>query len=104
MGPDATSAGSSPATSETISVATRAGEASGVLGSFDPDEGSAPAEAPVPGAPRPLKIGQRVRHPMFGEGKILNKTGAGENVKVTVLFNNGTRKDILTRYANFEIL
>ncbi len=41
---------------------------------------------------------------MFGAGKILNKTGSGENVKVTVMFDSGARKDILARYANFETL
>jgi hypothetical protein len=39
---------------------------------------------------------------MFGEGKILDKNGSGENLKVTVLFDSGARKSILVRYANFE--
>jgi DNA helicase II / ATP-dependent DNA helicase PcrA len=80
----------------------RPGETGSMIGSFDPDEG---AEQSVPaGGPRPLRVGQRIRHPMFGAGKILNKAGAGENVKVTVQFDSGARKDILARYANFEFL
>ncbi|MBK8575866.1 MAG: UvrD-helicase domain-containing protein [Elusimicrobia bacterium] len=72
------------------------------IGSFDPDEESSVATpANVSGA-HPLRMGQRVRHPIFGEGKILDKSGAGENVKVTVLFDSGARKQILARYANFE--
>ena len=72
------------------------------MGSFDPDEGESPLV--MPGGQRPLKIGMRVKHPSFGEGKILDKSGSGENVKVVVLFYSGARKTILTRYASFEIL
>jgi DNA helicase-2/ATP-dependent DNA helicase PcrA len=79
------------------------GEEKSVIASFDPDETSSEAPA-VTGVPRPLRIGMRVRHPMFGPGRILNKVGSGENVKVTVLFDSGARKDILARYANFETL
>ena len=71
------------------------------LGSFDPDEESAVPTTAGTG-PHPLRMGQRVRHPIFGEGKILDKSGTGENVKVTVLFDSGARKQILARYANFE--
>ncbi len=74
--------------------------AGAVVGSFDPDE----AEPQAPGRPRPLRAGMRVRHPQFGEGKILDKSGSGENVKVQVLFDSGARKTILVRYAAFEIL
>jgi DNA helicase-2/ATP-dependent DNA helicase PcrA len=80
----------------------RPGESGGVIGGFDPDEAPESVPSAAPGGPRPLRVGQRVRHPMFGAGKILNKTGTGENVKVTVLFDSGSRKDILARYANFE--
>lgn len=68
------------------------------VGSFDPDEESVSTTA---GGGR-LRAGQRVRHPIFGEGKILDKSGSGENVKVTVMFDSGARKQILARYANFE--
>ncbi len=73
-----------------------------VIGSFDPDEES-PSTAVV-GALRPLRVGMRVKHPTFGPGRILDKSGAGENVKVTVMFDAGSRKSILARYASFEIL
>ncbi|MBL8023764.1 MAG: UvrD-helicase domain-containing protein [Elusimicrobia bacterium] len=79
---------------------SRGATAPAPLGSYDPDE-----DATVPTlakGPNPLRSGQRVRHPLFGEGKILDKSGTGENVKVTVLFDSGARKQILARYANFE--
>lgn len=69
------------------------------VSSFDPD-----AETVVSAPLRPLKVGMRVRHPSFGPGRILDKSGAGENVKVTVMFDSGARKSILARYASFEIL
>jgi DNA helicase-2/ATP-dependent DNA helicase PcrA len=79
---------------------SRGATAPAPLGSYDPDEDSA-----VPSTskgPPPLRPGQRVRHPVFGEGKILDKSGTGENVKVVVLFDSGARKQILARYANFD--
>ncbi len=71
------------------------------VASFDPDESEGLPPMRTGGA-RPIRVGQRVRHPMFGEGRVLDKTGAGENLKVTVLFDSGARKNILARYANFE--
>jgi DNA helicase-2/ATP-dependent DNA helicase PcrA len=78
-----------------------ASAAGAVIGGFDPDSETSLDAAPAAG-PRPLRVGQRVNHPMFGPGKILDKSGSGENVKVTVLFDSGARKQILARYANFE--
>ncbi|MBL0059602.1 MAG: UvrD-helicase domain-containing protein [Elusimicrobia bacterium] len=72
------------------------------VGSFDPDEETGVPTPAMSSGPHPLRVGQRVRHPMFGDGKILDKAGTGENVKVTVLFDSGARKQILARYANFE--
>jgi DNA helicase-2/ATP-dependent DNA helicase PcrA len=67
------------------------------VSSFDPDE--AP---PSLGGRRPLRTGQRVKHPLFGSGRVLDKSGAGENTKVIVMFDSGARKTLLARYANFE--
>lgn len=49
-----------------------------------------------------LKVGQRVKHPEFGEGKILEKEGSGENSKIKVRFANGQIKKLLAKYANLE--
>jgi len=92
-----------PARAFAAPIAEHAPPAAGpVIGVFDPDGEALPAEGVPASGPRPLRIGQRVKHPMFGSGKILDKSGSGENVKVTVLFDSGARKQILARYANFE--
>ena len=46
----------------------------------------------------------RVRHPEFGEGKIIEKSGTGEGLKVMVLFDSGQWKKLLVKYANLERL
>jgi len=89
-----------PALSGPAVPVRREEESRSVISTFDPDG----EDVAAPAALRPLKIGMRVRHPTFGAGKILDKSGSGENVKVTVMFDNGARKSILARYASFEIL
>ena len=32
-------------------------------------------------------VGMRVRHPEFGAGKIMEKSGAGDSLKIVVLFD-----------------
>ncbi|MBI3291653.1 MAG: UvrD-helicase domain-containing protein [Elusimicrobia bacterium] len=54
--------------------------------------------------PTPIQIGQRVRHPEFGEGKIIEKSGTGEHLKVVVLFDTGRWKKLLVKYARLEPL
>ncbi|MDD2773621.1 MAG: UvrD-helicase domain-containing protein [Elusimicrobiales bacterium] len=48
--------------------------------------------------------GQRVRHAVYGTGRILSQSGSGENVKITVLFDQGGRQTFMLRYAPLEIL
>jgi DNA helicase-2/ATP-dependent DNA helicase PcrA len=62
--------------------------------------GAAPA-AQQPPTPMLLRIkkGMRVRHPMFGAGRIVERSGAGESTKVTVVFDNGSTRKLLLRYA-----
>jgi DNA helicase-2/ATP-dependent DNA helicase PcrA len=52
----------------------------------------------------PLKIGMRVRHPTFGEGKVRFVEGMDENQKATILFQTVGSKRLKVRYANLEIL
>ncbi len=47
-------------------------------------------------------VGSRVRHAEFGEGKIMEKTGTGDGLKVVVLFQNGQWKKLLVKYASLE--
>jgi len=49
-----------------------------------------------------FSVGMRVRHPEFGSGKIMEKSGTGDALKVVVLFDNGQWKKLLVKYASLE--
>ena len=49
-------------------------------------------------------IGTLVSHPVFGNGKIIEKSGSGDNLKLVVLFSNGQWKKLLAKFANLTIL
>jgi len=49
-----------------------------------------------------LRPGFRVRHPEFGIGTILERTGEGEEMKVMVAFSRGGKKKLAVKYANLE--
>jgi len=49
-----------------------------------------------------FKIGQKVRHPVFGNGKITQKSGSDDDLKVVVLFDSGQWKKLLVKYAPLE--
>jgi DNA helicase-2/ATP-dependent DNA helicase PcrA len=51
-----------------------------------------------------LKIGMRVRHAKFGEGKVTSVEGVDEDQKATIFFRNVGPKRLKVRYANLEIL
>jgi len=72
--------------------ASRRGPASGPEGSD---------EAFNQDLPRLLK-GERVAHPTFGSGTVLEVTGSGRDMKVTVRFDTVGRKKLLVRYAGLE--
>jgi DNA helicase-2/ATP-dependent DNA helicase PcrA len=48
------------------------------------------------------RAGQRVVHPDFGEGKILDVEGSGDHAKATIQFINGLKKKLLLKYAPLE--
>ena len=52
----------------------------------------------------PLKIGMRVRHPKFGEGRVRSVEGIDENQKATIVFETVGSRRLKVRYANLEIL
>ncbi len=60
-------------------------------------------EVPVTTPPTPVrrmpKIGQRVGHPDFGQGKVVDVEGSGDHAKATILFNSGMKKKLLLKYA-----
>ena len=51
-----------------------------------------------------FKLGQRVLHPKFGEGVVLNYEGAGDHSRVQVQFEDGGSKWLVTAYARLEAL
>jgi len=50
-----------------------------------------------------LRLGQRVFHPMFGEGMVLNIEGRGANARIEVNFGEGS-KWLVLQYANLQAL
>ncbi|MDR0820267.1 MAG: UvrD-helicase domain-containing protein [Endomicrobium sp.] len=52
----------------------------------------------------PYKIGTAVSHPVFGRGKIIEKNGVGNDLKLVVLFETGQWKKLLARIANLTLI
>jgi len=51
-----------------------------------------------------LKVGMRVRHPKFGEGRVKSVEGIDVDQKVMILFQSVGAKRLKVKYANLEIL
>ncbi|KMQ52190.1 ATP-dependent DNA helicase UvrD/PcrA [Chitinispirillum alkaliphilum] len=49
-----------------------------------------------------FRMGQTVTHKTYGRGRILSLSGSGEDMKLTVLFNDGTRRRLMAKFANLE--
>lgn len=52
----------------------------------------------------PFQIGVLVSHPVFGKGKIIEKSGIGNDLKLVVLFENGQWKKLLARVSNLTLI
>ena len=48
------------------------------------------------------RVGQYVKHKMYGRGRILSISGFGGDMKLTILFNNGNRKKLMAKFASLE--
>ena len=57
-----------------------------------------------PGSKPLLKPGMRVRHPKFGDGIILSRERAGEEIKLTITFSRSGKKTLVEKYAQLEVL
>lgn len=57
---------------------------------------------PVEASFTAFAVGSRVKHPEFGLGKVMEKSGTGDALKVVVLFDNGQWKKLLVKYASLE--
>ena len=62
-----------------------------------------PTSAPV-NASSGVHIGTVIKHGVFGLGKVVLITGSGEASKITVIFNNGTKRVFMQKYAPLEIV
>jgi DNA helicase-2/ATP-dependent DNA helicase PcrA len=51
-----------------------------------------------------VKVGSRVKHGVFGQGKVTLISGSGDSTKITVVFSNATKRVFLLKYAPLEIL
>jgi DNA helicase-2/ATP-dependent DNA helicase PcrA len=61
--------------------------------------------ASFPFATRALfRLGQRVRHPSFGEGVVLQCEGGGAGARVTVNFADSGAKTLIAQYARLETI
>jgi len=65
--------------------------------------GVSPVASPMcDAAPAGLKLGQRVQHPKFGDGVVLNYEGQGAQARVQVNFENEGSKWLVVAYANLQ--
>jgi len=74
---------------------------------FHDPEPPAPAENEIvilPDGFMPLRIGMRVRHARFGEGRVRAVEGMDEDQKATISFQAAGTKRLKVRYASLEIL
>ncbi|MBP8777119.1 MAG: UvrD-helicase domain-containing protein [Bacteroidaceae bacterium] len=51
-----------------------------------------------------LSVGQQVLHERFGRGRIQALSGAGENAKATICFENSGEKQLLLRFARITVV
>lgn len=51
-----------------------------------------------------LRVGMRVKHPMFGVGTVAGLSGSGQQAKATVQFVNGGRKQLMVAFAKLEVI
>ncbi|MFA6873707.1 MAG: 3'-5' exonuclease, partial [Bacteroidaceae bacterium] len=51
-----------------------------------------------------LAVGQQVLHERFGRGQIQALSGAGENAKATICFENSGEKQLLLRFARITVV
>jgi DNA helicase-2/ATP-dependent DNA helicase PcrA len=53
---------------------------------------------------RSLRVGSRVIHDIFGNGKILAINGNGDSQKVSVNFESHGTKHLLSKFANLKLV
>ena len=68
--------------------------------SWSPTSASSLAQAPANG----LRLGQRVSHPSFGAGIVMDAEGSGTHARVQVNFESSGAKWLVLAYANLAAL
>jgi DNA helicase-2/ATP-dependent DNA helicase PcrA len=58
----------------------------------------------LPSAPHTLREGSVIEHQRFGIGTVVRLEGTGENEKATVEFRNTGTKQLLLKFAKFNVL
>ena len=53
---------------------------------------------------RSLRVGSRVTHEIFGNGKILQISGQGDMQKVSIAFEDFGTKHLLVKFANLKLV
>jgi DNA helicase-2/ATP-dependent DNA helicase PcrA len=73
---------------------------------FEPEAEEEDALGVFEGAPAygDLRVGDRVRHAHFGDGRVERLLGSGVNARATVRFGGHGNKDLLLQYARLEVL
>jgi len=56
----------------------------------------------TPAGKRGFRLGQKVRHPKYGEGTVYQREGEGEDAKITVQFPRFGLKKLVEKYAQLE--
>lgn len=49
-----------------------------------------------------FETGSKIKHKLYGEGKVLDTNGVGADEKVTILFKNGAKKKFMVKFAPLE--
>jgi DNA helicase-2/ATP-dependent DNA helicase PcrA len=49
-----------------------------------------------------FRMGQQVIHKIYGRGRIVNVSGFGKDLRLTILFNDGVRRKLMGSYAGLE--
>jgi DNA helicase-2/ATP-dependent DNA helicase PcrA len=62
------------------------------------------SSSPIAEESPPLKLGQRVSHPSFGEGVVLSAEGSGSHMRIQVNFADSGSKWLVYAYANLTAL
>jgi DNA helicase-2/ATP-dependent DNA helicase PcrA len=73
-----------------------------VVGAAIPRYASASKVAPVASPSTPFSVGDKVQHPVFGRGVVINYEGKGEGLRVQVRFGSGDTKWLFAAQAKLE--